>query len=140
MVKSESLSRPGGEAERLWQSQGHSMHKLFDLLEATRKETEFHVTKDFVPAFLETMAGWPRETGEALRNGCFEEVASDLGIFHELEGFHYSPVERNTCVSIHCFLDAGIVYCVDVSGKERRTGYKSSSPACAMPRCCTRPT
>ncbi|CAK9001251.1 unnamed protein product [Durusdinium trenchii] len=33
------------------------------------------------------------------------EVASDLGIFQELEGFHYSPVERNTCVSIHCFLD-----------------------------------
>lgn len=52
-----------------------SMHKLFDLLE------------DFVPAFLETV------------------VASDLGIFQELEGFHYSPVERNTCVSIHCFLD-----------------------------------
>lgn len=52
-----------------------SMHKLFDLLE------------DFIPAFLETID------------------ASDLGIFHELDGFHYGPVERNTCVSIHCFLD-----------------------------------
>lgn len=52
----------------------HSMHKLFDLLE------------DFIPAFLETID------------------ASDLGIFHELDGFHYGPVERNTCVSIHCFL------------------------------------
>jgi len=51
-----------------------SMHKLFDLLE------------DFIPAFLETID------------------ASDLGIFHELDGFHYGPVERNTCVSIHCFL------------------------------------
>lgn len=52
-----------------------SMHKLFDLLE------------DFVPAFLETVD------------------ASDFGIFQELDGFHYGPVERNTCVSIHCFLD-----------------------------------
>lgn len=52
----------------------HSMHKLFDLLE------------DFVPAFLDTTE------------------KSDLGIFHELDGFHYGPVERNTCVSIHCFL------------------------------------
>lgn len=51
-----------------------SMHKLFDLLE------------DFVPAFIETVD------------------ASDLGIFHEIGGFHYGPVERNTCVSIHCFL------------------------------------
>jgi hypothetical protein len=49
-------------------------HKLFDLLE------------DFIPAFLETIDH------------------SDLGIFHELDGFHYGPVERNTCVSIHCFL------------------------------------
>lgn len=52
----------------------HSRHKLFDLLE------------DFIPAFLETVD------------------ASDLGIFHEIDGFHYGPVERNTCVSIHCFL------------------------------------
>jgi len=52
----------------------HSMHKLFDLLE------------DFIPAFIETID------------------ASDLGIFHEIDGFHYGPVERNTCVSIHCFL------------------------------------
>merc|ERR1719265_2514042 len=52
----------------------HSMHKLFDLLE------------DFIPAFIETVD------------------ASDLGIFHEIDGFHYGPVERNTCVSIHCFL------------------------------------
>lgn len=52
----------------------HSMHKLFDLLE------------DFIPAFIETVD------------------ASDLGIFHEIEGFHYGPVERNTCVSIHSFL------------------------------------
>mmetsp|Transcript_123973 Transcript_123973/g.246852 ORF Transcript_123973/g.246852 Transcript_123973/m.246852 type:complete len:495 (+) Transcript_123973:133-1617(+) len=51
-----------------------SMHKLFDLLE------------DFIPAFLETID------------------ASNLGIFHDLDGFHYGPVERNTCVSIHCFL------------------------------------
>ncbi|CAE7640850.1 unnamed protein product [Symbiodinium necroappetens] len=55
--------------------QAQSMHKLFDLLE------------DFVPAFLETVD------------------ASDFGIFQELDGFHYGPVERNTCVSIHCFLD-----------------------------------
>merc|ERR1740129_503919 len=52
-----------------------SMHKLFDLLE------------DFIPAFLETID------------------ASDLGIFHELDGFHYGPVERNTCVSIHSILE-----------------------------------
>ncbi|CAK0886570.1 unnamed protein product [Prorocentrum cordatum] len=52
----------------------HSLHKLFDLLE------------DFIPAFLETID------------------ASDLGIFHTLDGFHYGPVERSTCVSIHCFL------------------------------------
>jgi len=52
----------------------HSMHKLFDLLE------------DFIPAFIETVD------------------ASDLGIFHEIDGFHYGPVERNTCVSINCFL------------------------------------
>lgn len=51
-----------------------SIHKLFDLLE------------DFIPAFIETLG------------------ASDLGIFHEIDGFHYGPVERNTCVSIHCFL------------------------------------
>ncbi|CAE8593651.1 unnamed protein product, partial [Polarella glacialis] len=51
------------------------MHKLFDLLE------------DFVPAFLETVD------------------AGDFGIFQEIDGFHYGPVERNTCVSIHCFLD-----------------------------------
>merc|ERR1719265_2172176 len=52
----------------------HSMRKVFDLLE------------DFVPAFMDTVD------------------ASDLGIFHEIDGFHYGPVERNTCVSIHCFL------------------------------------
>eukprot|EP00929_Paragymnodinium_shiwhaense_P079896 TRINITY_DN41651_c0_g3_i1.p1 TRINITY_DN41651_c0_g3~~TRINITY_DN41651_c0_g3_i1.p1 ORF type:complete len:511 (+),score=115.94 TRINITY_DN41651_c0_g3_i1:131-1663(+) len=52
----------------------HSSHKLFDLLE------------DFIPAFLETVD------------------ASDLGIFQELDGFHYGPVERNTCISIHCAL------------------------------------
>lgn len=52
-----------------------SMHKLYDLLE------------DFIPAFLETVD------------------AGDFGIFQELDGFHYGPVERNTCVSIHCFLD-----------------------------------
>lgn len=51
------------------------MQKLFDLLE------------DFVPAFIETID------------------AGDLGIFHEIDGFHYGPVERNTCVSIHCFLN-----------------------------------
>lgn len=55
--------------------EAQSMHKLFDLLE------------DFVPAFLETVD------------------AGDFSIFHELDGFHYGPVERNTCVSIHCFLD-----------------------------------
>mmetsp|Transcript_34394 Transcript_34394/g.92086 ORF Transcript_34394/g.92086 Transcript_34394/m.92086 type:complete len:485 (-) Transcript_34394:246-1700(-) len=49
-------------------------HKLFDLLE------------DFIPAFIETVD------------------ASDLGIFHEVSGFQYGPSERNTCVSIHCFL------------------------------------
>lgn len=53
----------------------HSVHKLFDVLE------------DFVPAYLETID------------------ASDLGIFHEINGLHYGPVERNTCVSIYCFLD-----------------------------------
>merc|ERR1719171_447354 len=53
----------------------HSMQKLFDLLE------------DFVPAFIETID------------------AGDLGIFHEIDGFHYGPVERNTYVSIHCFLN-----------------------------------
>lgn len=53
----------------------HSMQKLFDLLE------------DFIPAFIETID------------------AGDLGIFHEIDGFHYGPVERNTCVSIHCFLN-----------------------------------
>eukprot|EP00927_Polykrikos_kofoidii_P009346 TRINITY_DN13892_c0_g1_i1.p1 TRINITY_DN13892_c0_g1~~TRINITY_DN13892_c0_g1_i1.p1 ORF type:complete len:502 (-),score=67.28 TRINITY_DN13892_c0_g1_i1:119-1624(-) len=52
----------------------HSTHKLFDLLE------------DFIPAFLETVD------------------AADFGIFHELDGFHYGPVERNTCISIHCYL------------------------------------
>jgi len=52
----------------------HPVHKLFDLLE------------DFIPAFLETID------------------ASDFGIFHDLQGFHYGPVERNTCVSIQCFL------------------------------------
>lgn len=52
----------------------HPIHKLFDLLE------------DFVPAFLETLD------------------AGDFGIFQELDGFRYGPVERNTCVSIHCFL------------------------------------
>jgi len=52
-----------------------SRHKLFDLLE------------DFVPAFLETVD------------------AGEVSIFQELDGFHYSPVERNSCVSIHCFLD-----------------------------------
>eukprot|EP00971_Amphidinium_carterae_P213870 4244785-Amphidinium_carterae.1 len=50
------------------------MHKLFDLLE------------DFIPAYLETV------------------YASDLGIFHEITGFRYGAVERNTCSSIHCFL------------------------------------
>eukprot|EP00928_Gymnodinium_smaydae_P036393 TRINITY_DN25448_c0_g1_i1.p1 TRINITY_DN25448_c0_g1~~TRINITY_DN25448_c0_g1_i1.p1 ORF type:complete len:543 (-),score=113.85 TRINITY_DN25448_c0_g1_i1:74-1576(-) len=54
--------------------QAHSIHKLFDLLE------------DFVPAFLETLQ------------------ASDFGIFQELDGFRYGPVERHTCISIHCFL------------------------------------
>jgi len=52
-----------------------TQQKLFDLLE------------DFIPAFLETVD------------------ASDMGIFQQLDGFHYGPVERNTCVSIHCFLD-----------------------------------
>eukprot|EP00747_Dinoflagellata_sp_TGD_P168539 gnl/TRDRNA2_/TRDRNA2_195144_c0_seq1.p1 gnl/TRDRNA2_/TRDRNA2_195144_c0~~gnl/TRDRNA2_/TRDRNA2_195144_c0_seq1.p1 ORF type:complete len:503 (-),score=84.07 gnl/TRDRNA2_/TRDRNA2_195144_c0_seq1:125-1633(-) len=55
-------------------SHANSRHKLFDLLE------------DFVPAFLETID------------------TDDLGIFHEIDGFHYGAVERNTCVSIHCFL------------------------------------
>eukprot|EP00931_Biecheleriopsis_adriatica_P056338 TRINITY_DN33385_c0_g1_i1.p1 TRINITY_DN33385_c0_g1~~TRINITY_DN33385_c0_g1_i1.p1 ORF type:complete len:514 (-),score=86.41 TRINITY_DN33385_c0_g1_i1:163-1473(-) len=55
--------------------EAQSMHKLFDVLE------------DFIPAFLETVD------------------ASDFGIFQELDGFHYGPVERNTCVSIYCFLD-----------------------------------
>jgi len=52
-----------------------SRHKLFDLLE------------DFAPAFLETVD------------------AGDFGIYRELDGFHYGLVERNCCVSIHCFLD-----------------------------------
>lgn len=52
-----------------------SMHKLLDLLE------------DFIPAYLETVD------------------AADLSIFQEIDGFHYGPVERNSCVSIHCFLD-----------------------------------
>eukprot|EP00933_Yihiella_yeosuensis_P044045 TRINITY_DN39091_c0_g1_i1.p1 TRINITY_DN39091_c0_g1~~TRINITY_DN39091_c0_g1_i1.p1 ORF type:complete len:501 (-),score=82.45 TRINITY_DN39091_c0_g1_i1:83-1585(-) len=55
--------------------QGETMHKLFDLLE------------DFVPAFLSTVD------------------AGDFSVFHDIDGFHYGPVERNTCVSIHCFLD-----------------------------------
>lgn len=52
-----------------------SLDKLSDLLE------------DFIPAFLETVD------------------TTDMGIFQELDGFRYGPVERNTCVTIHCFLD-----------------------------------
>lgn len=52
-----------------------SKRKLLDLLE------------DFIPAYLHTVDH------------------ADLSIFQELEGFHYGPVERNSCISIHCFFD-----------------------------------
>eukprot|EP00435_Cladocopium_sp_Y103_P006647 s294_g2.t1 len=82
-----------------------SMHKLFDLLEDASRlpsvslgHCVLHVDayRDFVPAFLETV------------------VASDLGIFQELEGFHYSPVERNTCDKLQeqfaCVRHATLLY------------------------------
>lgn len=52
--------------------------------------------KDFVPAFLETVALELSISAEVLLKRCAffsnpSEVASDLGIFQELDGFHYSP-------------------------------------------------